>query len=343
MTTAELGQGLERRIRVSRLGFVGLGWIGRHRMASVTDSGFARVAALCDASQDVLSSVAAEAPGASVCESLDEMLELELDGIVLATPSAMHAEQSITALQHGLAVFCQKPLARTARECRSVLDAARAADRLLGVDLSYRRVRAFQEVLALARGGDLGPIHAVDLVFHNAYGPDKSWFTDPALSGGGCVIDLGTHLIDLALLALGRPAVTDVDARLYRHGGVLELPADVTEDFALVNLKLATGATVRLACSWFAPAGREAVIELRLFGSQGGAAAGNVAGSFYDFRAERYAGTQTQLLVDPPDSWGGRTILDWVGRLAIDPSYDPSIETYMQVAEVVDSIYGRSS
>ena len=58
----------------------------------------------------------------------------------------------------------------------------------------------------------LGRTYAVDLVFHNAYGPDKAWFYDPALSGGGCVMDLGVHLVDLALWALDFPAVTKVSS-----------------------------------------------------------------------------------------------------------------------------------
>src|SRR5205085_415527 len=127
------------------------------------------------------------------------LCELDLDGLVIATPSASHAVQARAALERGIAVFCQKPLARTAAETASVVEAARAANRLLGVDLSYRHTEAMRHIGALARSGELGDIYAIDLVFHNAYGPDKAWFRDVKLSGGGCVIDLGTHLVDLAL------------------------------------------------------------------------------------------------------------------------------------------------
>jgi predicted dehydrogenase len=60
------------------------------------------------------------------------------------------------------------------------------------------------------RSGELGRVFAVDLVFHNAYGPDKPWFYDPELAGGGCVMDLGVHLVDLALWSLDFPGVTAV-------------------------------------------------------------------------------------------------------------------------------------
>ncbi|MBR7513789.1 Gfo/Idh/MocA family oxidoreductase, partial [Mycobacterium tuberculosis] len=80
------------------------------------------------------------------------------DGIVIATPSALHAEQSIRALDAGAAVFCQKPLGRTAAEVRAVVDAARNADRLLGLDLSCRHTEAMRRIRALIQAGELGRI-----------------------------------------------------------------------------------------------------------------------------------------------------------------------------------------
>src|SRR5206468_2810360 len=173
-------------------------------------------------------------------------------------PSAMHAEQSIAALERGLAVFCQKPLGRTAAETRRVVDAARRADRLLCVDLSYRFTAGMQAIRDLVRQGELGEIYAVDVVFHNAYGPDKPWFRDMALSGGGCVIDLGSHLVDLALWTLHFPALRSATSRLYAGGKPLRASGREVEDYAIARLDLETGASVQLACSWNLHAGRDA-------------------------------------------------------------------------------------
>src|SRR3546814_15615705 len=96
--------------------------------------------------------------------SLDALLEQPLDGIVIATPSALHAEQSIRALERGVPVFCQKPLGRTGAEVRAVIDAARAADRLLGVDLSYRGTAGMRALRDHVRAGQLGQVHAVDQI-----------------------------------------------------------------------------------------------------------------------------------------------------------------------------------
>jgi predicted dehydrogenase len=188
-----------------RLGFLGTGWIGRHRMAAILETGLVDVAAVADPSPEMAAEALKLAPGAAHVDGLDALLDAGLDGVVIATPSALHAEQSITALERGAAVFCQKPLGRSAAEVRAVVDAARAADRLLAVDLSYRFTAGMAEIRPLLQGGELGRLYACDLVFHNAYGPDKPWFYDPVLSGGGCVMDLGVHLVDLALWALDFP------------------------------------------------------------------------------------------------------------------------------------------
>ncbi len=321
-----------------RIGFLGTGWIGRHRMDAMVATGAIEPAAFADPSPECAAQARACAPGAVQVDGLDALLALGLDGIAIATPSAMHAEQSIRALDAGVAVFCQKPLGRTAAEVDAVLAAARQADRLLGVDLSYRHTAGMQAIADLARSGALGDVFAVDLLFHNAYGPDKPWFYDPVQSGGGCVIDLGVHLVDLALWALGFPAVAGVTASLRAQGR--PLGAEQVEDYATAAFRAGT-ADVRLACSWRVHAGTDAEIAAVFYGTQGGAALRNVGGSFYDFVAERFTGTSKTVLACPPDAWGGRAAAAWAEQLARSPQFDPEAAHFARSAEVLDRIYGR--
>ena len=324
-----------------RLGFLGVGWIGRNRLEAVAQDGRADIAAIADPSEDLVNKAAELAPGAALAASLDDLLELDLDGVVIATPSALHAEQSIRALEAGLAVFCQKPLGRHAAEARLVVETARAADRLLGVDLSYRYTAGMQTVRELIQSGELGDIYGVDLTFHNAYGPDKSWFYDRQQSGGGCVIDLGIHLVDLATWVLDFPVVTNTWSRLLREGK--PLAENEVEDFAMAGLELSNGAAVQLACSWRLPAGCDAVITASFYGTKGGASFRNIDGSFYDFRVERFHGTQRETLVEPPDDWGGRALLAWAEKLKNNRAFDVEAHHFVQVAEVLDLIYGYRS
>jgi predicted dehydrogenase len=323
-----------------RLGFLGTGWIGRNRMRAVHDSGVADVAALADPADECLQAAAADVPDVALASGLDQLLDAGLDGIVIATPSALHAGQAIAALEAGLAVFCQKPLGRTAAETERVLAVARRADRLLGVDLSYRHTAACMAVRERVVSGAIGPVHAVELVFHNAYGPDKPWFRDPALSGGGCVIDLGIHLVDLLLWTLGFPRVERVAA----HRRLAGRPAGAgdAEDFCLATLELAGGAVAQLACSWFSHEGRDAVIEATFRGRDGAASMHNVDGSFYDFRAELREGTAATTIAAPPDAWGGRAAVQWARRLAAGEGYDAGAGAQLvAVAATLDRIYGR--
>ena len=200
------------------LGFLGTGWIGRNRMEAMLATGEAKAVAICDPSEEMAASAQELAPDAEIVGSFDELLECEPDGVVIATPSALHADQCIRAFEARAAVFCQKPLGRSAAEVEAVIDAARRADRLLGVDLSYRHTVAMQAIHERVRSGELGDVFAADLTFHNAYGPHSGWFWDPKLSGGGCLIDLGVHLVDLALWLFNFPEVTDARATLLRHG-----------------------------------------------------------------------------------------------------------------------------
>ncbi|HET7409398.1 MAG TPA: Gfo/Idh/MocA family oxidoreductase, partial [Paracoccaceae bacterium] len=121
-----------------RIGALGAGWIGRDRLKAVAASGAAQIAAICDPSDEAVAEITADLPGAERLSSLADLLNADLDGVMIATPSAGHAEQARLFLEAGMAVFCQKPLGRDAAEVETVLTAAREADRLLAVDHSYR-------------------------------------------------------------------------------------------------------------------------------------------------------------------------------------------------------------
>jgi len=324
-----------------RIGFLGVGWIGRGRMLALAESGVAEIAAVADTLPDALQAAVAAVPRASAFDSLERLFDQNLDGIVIATPSGAHAMQAIASLSRGLAVFCQKPLARTAIEAEQVIAAARRADRLLDVDFSYRQVAGVSTLRTMVQSGELGNLYAIDLKFHNAYGPDKPWFYDVRQSGGGCVMDLGSHLVDLALWVSGCAAFESLDAQLFAQGRRLAPPLETVEDYASVQWRTASGASVRMTCSWQLPAGSDAVIEAAFYGTRGGAALRNVNGSFYDFTVDHFTGTASQRLAGPPDPWGGRALVAWADRLASDKSFDPAASHLLDVANLMDKIYGR--
>jgi predicted dehydrogenase len=330
--------------RRPRLGFVGLGWIGRNRLQSVVEADVAEIAAIHDVQASAVDDAQQLARDAVQCADLEELLNEDLDGVVIATPNSFHAEQSIGALERGIAVFCQKPLGRNASETRNIVEAARRADRLLGVDLSYRAIPAMRAVSDFVASGELGKVFAVDATFHNGYGPDKAWFRDYSLSGGGCVLDLGSHLLDLALRPLGFPQVTRVQSSLFANGELMAKGVEEVEDYGVAMIETEDGAVINLSCCWNLHMGRDADIEIAFYGTRGGARLRNVDGSFYDFVGERFSGTKTDVMSSPSDAkweWGGLATVEWLNKLSVDRSFDPDAEQFVLVAEVIDSIYGR--
>jgi len=323
--------------RRPRLGFVGLGWIGAMRLEAVAGmSGGAEVVAICDASPGRLESTARNHAGAACFQSYEDMMSraagLRLDGVVIATPNALHAPQALAALDRGLAVFCQQPLALDAATARSLVDAARQAGRRLAVDDAYRFTAGARCLRELIAGGALGRVLFLDAAFHNAFGPDKPWCFDPELSGGGALIDQGVHLIDLAFWLLGEPEVRSVTGSLARG-------AAAVEDFASARIEMAGGAVMSLAASWHAHAGQDCVIRSQVFGTAGGADFRNVAGSFYDFELARFDGSGTTIETRESRGWINQAVLHWVERLGVDPGFDPAVERSVAVSAVVDAVY----
>ena len=328
--------------RTPRLGFLGVGWIGRSRMQTLVASGAGSAVGVADPDAGQCRSAAALDPGCRAVASFEELLSSDIDGLVIATPSALHARQAVAALEAGIAVFCQKPLGRDRGETERVVAAARDADRLLGADLSYRHTAATARAREVLESGALGDIFELELAFHNAYGPDKPWFRERRLAGGGCLVDLGTHLADLALHLLGTDDWRVRSSRVLRGGARVDPTGSEVEDFAVAELEI-DGVLVRLGCSWWLSAGRDCAFEMKLNGTDGAVAVENVEGSFYDFRCELRRGTTAVTLTRPPDQWPGRALVEWTRRLARRPQFDPAVEELVELAGLLDSIYRAAS
>ncbi len=324
------------------IGFVGLGWIGLNRMQQLLSHAKIDKVALIEPVKVQRDRALTMANKAQVFTSYQDLLSDDsIDGIVIATPSALHARQAIEALNAQKAVFCQKPLGRNAAEVKAVLQASRKNNKLLAVDLSYRFTKAFKQVYQVLQNGAIGKVFSVELVFHNAYGPDKAWFYDLEKAGGGCILDLGIHLLDMALWGLNFPLITNVSNQRFHQGEKIEKNKPVIEDFATAQLLTQENTVINLQCSWNISAGKDAVISATFYGTKGGVAFKNVKGSFYDFTAERYTGTTTETLAAPPDDWCGKAAIEWADTVRSGTGYDQqSAKELLQLAQTIDRIYG---
>ena len=324
-----------------RLAFVGMGWIGKNRFESLIRADLMECLGIYDPwlqkmqDDDLLCQY-------NKVEDFDDLLKNdEIEGIVVATPNALHAGQCRKALNAGKAVFCQKPLARTAGEVRELLNAATQNDRLLGVDYSYRFTDGIQMISNLIKEEKLGKIFAIETAFHNAYGPDKSWFYDMEKSGGGCLLDLGCHLVDLSMYLLKFPKAQVMKSTRFNKGQLIEKGEQQVEDYCSASIRTDDGVDINIACSWNLCAGQDADIYFKIYGTEGAAIFENVNGSFYDFKTSFCQGTQREIISSPPDSWGGKAIENWARQLQISNSFHPDALQYLSSSQLIDEIYGR--
>jgi predicted dehydrogenase len=176
------------------------------------------------------------------------------DVVVIATPPFLHEPQVRAALDAGLHVYCEKPLAPTARQGRELVAAAAAAGRCLAVGMQHRFQSSHVLARSLLAAGALGPIHRVSLTGTNWFRPDSYFGLSPwrarwRSAGGGTLLSQAIHQIDALISFAGMPA--RVDARAYRalHPGV------EVEDDALALLEYAGGARGTLVASNVDPAG----------------------------------------------------------------------------------------
>src|SRR5438270_8354925 len=116
-------------------------------MKAVADSGLADIVLVSDPSEECLKEAAKMVPLSKSLTSFQGAInDPDVEAVVIATPSALHREQSVQAFEKGKAVFCQKPLGRNAEEVKDVVAAAASANKLLGADFSYRYTEAFQKI-----------------------------------------------------------------------------------------------------------------------------------------------------------------------------------------------------
>jgi predicted dehydrogenase len=337
MTDVILESGNEARTTPLRIGVVGAGTASHSFVRALAAAGIAEVTGLYATEDPRL-------PAARQFSRYENLLDDGVSGVIIATPTSEHLEQAEAAIARGIAVFCQRPLGRNAEETRHVIDAARRADVLLGVDMTFRAADAMRVLHSTVQAGELGDIYAVDAIYHSASGPVNAWAADPQFSGGGVVIDAGISMIDLSLWTLGFPRVTAVSSRLFARGERITRndARPIAEDYATALLDLDTGITINLSCGWHMSAGQGARIELTFHGTESAGTFRNVDGSLERFTSELFRGSHRHTLAAGADDWIGRTAVSWATMLSRGGHYDPWVEGVADVAAAVDHVRSGS-
>jgi predicted dehydrogenase len=322
--------------RRTRLALLGCGWIAQNRLRQIAADGSVEVVALVDPAVEACVALREFAPDATIAVDPGALTREQVDGVMISTPTGLHAQQAVALLERGLPVFVQKPVGTSAAEVARVLDAAARSDVPLESDFCYRDLggaRALREALLAETVGR--PFY-VEACFHNAYRPSARWSNQLPLAGGGALMDLGIHLIDLVLWLTGRGA--DLRGTQLRRRGRPLAPGDV-EDFARLALRLEDGADVQVVTSWDASTGQDAQIRLTVYGEHGALVLANRAGSFFHFDAWCCRGTQVEALAaDDSDDWQAEPLRRWLKRVSERAGYREP-DGIRLTAALVDAAY----
>ena len=292
-----------------RVGVVGVG-VGKKHIEGYRQHPACEVVAVCARSPERLDPVAEQYKAPKRYLSFEAMLNQEnLDLVSIASPNKLHREMTLRAFEAGCHVLCEKPPAMNAAETRDMIEAAQTAGKKLAFNFSFRFTEASQFAYEQIEAGRLGDIYFGRSVWHRWRG--VPWWYDregtgmKALNGGGPLVDLGVHRLDLALWLMGYPRPTWVMGATYDTlGSILAQTEGRTldvEDMGNALIRFENGASLSLEASWAANVKQREHQETILLGSKGGLVQRNIDDS-YIYETALYVeqdGQQKEIVFDP--------------------------------------------
>ena len=200
-----------------RIGFIGVGNIAQNAiMPAYLKQPDVEIVAVCDLKEARAREVAERHGIPHVYTDFNEMVKRDdIDAISVCTWNNSHAPATIAALQAGKHVLCEKPPAMTVAEAEEMRDAAKDAGKVLMYGLVQRFRTEVTVLKEFMEAGKFGDIYFGKTSILRRRGTPLGWFTDPAKSGGGPVIDIGVHLIDVTRYLMGSPQPTRVSAQVW--------------------------------------------------------------------------------------------------------------------------------
>lgn len=269
-----------------KVGIIGCGGIanGKH-LPSLTKLPQVELIAFCDLIEERAINTAKKfgIPNADIYTSYLEMLvDEQLDVIHVCTPNDSHSEISVASLEAGKHVMCEKPMAKTAEEARAMLNAANRTGKKLTIGYNNRFRADSQYLKTVSENGELGDIYfAKAQAIRRRAVPTWGVFLDEKKQGGGPLIDIGTHALDLTLWMMNNYKPSRVTGSVFHKLGQKENAANewgswdptkfTVEDSAFGFITMENGATIVLESSWALNSLQVGEAKTILCGTEGGA------------------------------------------------------------------------
>ena len=249
-----------------RVGFIGAGGIARHQMGFLAKMDDVEVVAAADVSEQALRDSKDIIAGLKTFAEYSEMLsKVELDAVSVCTPNYLHAQPTVDALEAGCAVIVEKPMAMNAGEAASMVEAAEKAKKLLVIGFQNRFSAEADYLKRAIDAGMFGKIlYARCKTLRRRGIPNWGVFVRKDMQGGGPMIDIGVHIIEVAHYLMGSPKPVSVLGNTYTYIGDKKEKAEgvacgtpnwdwehyTVEDLATGIVKFDNGATLTIEASF---------------------------------------------------------------------------------------------
>ena len=339
-----------------RVGMIGAGMIANSHCDGINQHPKAKVIAIADLSADRRKTIKDKYALEKDFEKWQDLVaDPTIDAVSIALPNALHAPVALAALKNGKHVMLDKPFALNQGEARKVIQAAEKAGKIFMLGMNQRFTTEGQTIRALVKRGDLGEIYHAKAYWLRRSGSPKfgTWFCRKDLAGGGCMLDIGVHVLDLCLHLMGnfKPvAVSGATYTKFGNRGIGEggwgmsdrgkLVFDV-DDFATAMIKFENGATVNLEASWALHQKEEDQNNVQLYGTAGGA-------SVWPARLYRFGKKPGEYEIVEPQNVAlryphGNRFMNWLDVILGKDKPMCTPAEALTVQKILDAIYESST
>jgi predicted dehydrogenase len=288
--------------------------------------------AACDANNANLQKAGAMYNILHLFSDYDKLLSMpEIDFVVVALPNYLHAPVSIEAMKRGKHVHCEKPMSISYAEAKEMADTALQTQKVLMVGLNNRFLPQSRYMKELVQNNFFGDVYHVNAFWKRRAGlPASPWYMDKTFAGGGCLIDIGLHMLDLVMYLLDHPAPVNVSASSYKKlsgsddraaftYGEIRLPDGIpfdTEDLVCAQILFENKLSLSLECSWASFTEREQA-GYEIYGTRGGV------------KYIKYPGEQPQLTL---------FTLDHGRQVSITPKFEPVVFDPLEFTHFIECV-----
>lgn len=248
----------------TKIAIIGLGGIAQLvHLPNIANLSNAVVSAVAEINKSRLNTIAVKFNIEEKYSDYNELLEKsDADAVIIATPTNTHKEIAIASLKANKDILVEKPLARSFEEAKEIVDAAQKYNRKLMVGMNLRFRPDAMILRSLLNSGEIGEPYYLKAGWIRRQSSTGKWFTQKEESGGGVIIDLGIHLLDLSMWLLDYQPVESVSTQNY------SIQTKNVEDTSISFIKLKSNSLLTIESSWSLPL-EEDTFYLNVHGTKG--------------------------------------------------------------------------